>query len=33
VLIDCDLVYESMHARRSRDIADFMIDHRIKGDL
>jgi hypothetical protein len=32
VLIDCDLVYESMHARQGRGIADFIIDHRIKGE-
>jgi hypothetical protein len=25
VLIDCDLVYESMHARQGRGIADFIV--------
>jgi hypothetical protein len=31
VLIDCDLVYESLHPRRARGIADFIIDKRIEG--
>jgi hypothetical protein len=32
VLIDCDLVYESLHPRRGRGIADFIIDKRIEGE-
>jgi hypothetical protein len=32
VLIACDIVYESMHARQGRGIADFIIDHRIKSE-
>jgi hypothetical protein len=31
VLIDCDLVYESLHPRRACGIADFIIDKRIEG--
>jgi hypothetical protein len=32
VLIDYDLVYESLHPRRARGIADFIIDKRIEGE-
>jgi hypothetical protein len=32
VLIDCDLVYESLHPRTAQGIADFIIDKRIEGE-
>jgi hypothetical protein len=31
-LIDYDLMYKSLHARRGRGIADFVVDHMIKGE-